>query len=296
MDASGLVEFERHRPRLFALAYRMFGSAAEAEDAVQETYLRWDASNRAEIRSAEAWLTTILVNLCRSWLDSARARREMYVGPWLPEPVPTAHGELGPLESAEQRELVSLAFLTLAERLSPTERAVFVLREAFGYAHREIADMLGLTEANSQQVYRRAAHRVQEERPRFEPAPAHARELVEKFLNAAQSGDLAALESMFTADIVALADGGAKVNAAKRPIVGAEKVARYLVGLFSKIPTVAATVAIGIEEVNAAPAFVVRDGEAVLATVSATFDGESIAALQLVVNPDKLVFFQRAGL
>ncbi|MEC3958680.1 RNA polymerase sigma-70 factor [Nocardia sp. CDC153] len=289
MDADGLVEFERHRPRLFALAYRMLGSAAEAEDAVQETYLRWDATNRAEIRSAEAWLTTVLVNLCRSWLDSARARRETYVGPWLPEPVPTGRGELGPLESAEQRELVSMAFLTLAERLSATERAVFVLREAFGYAHREIADMLGLTESNAQQVYRRAAHRVREERPRFESAPAHARELVEKFLSAAQSGDLAALESMFTADIVAVADGGAKVHAAKRPIVGIAAVLRYLAGLFAKVPD--ATFA--IEEINAAPAFVVHQGQSLVGVMSVTFDGERIAGLQFVVNPDKLAYFAR---
>ncbi|MFE5287543.1 RNA polymerase sigma-70 factor [Nocardia sp. NPDC056611] len=286
-----MVEFERHRPRLFALAYRMLGSAAEAEDAVQETYLRWHGTDRTDIRSVEAWLTTILVNLCRSWLDSARARRETYVGPWLPEPVPTGHGQLGPLESAEQRELVSMAFLALAERLSPTERAVFVLREAFGYAHREIADMLGLTESNAQQVYRRAAHRVHEEKPRFESAPAHARELVEKFLSAAQSGDLAALESMFTADIVALADGGSKVNAAKRPIVGAEKVARYLLGLFGKIPSFGADISVAIEEVNAAPAFVVRADGAVLGTISVGFDGDSIASVQLVVNPDKLTYF-----
>ncbi|APA94366.1 RNA polymerase sigma-70 factor [Nocardia seriolae] len=289
MDADGLVEFERHRPRLFALAYRMMGSAAEAEDAVQETYLRWDTSDRTGIRSAEAWLTTILVNLCRSWLDSARARREAYVGPWLPEPVPTGRGELGPLESAEQRELVSIAFLTLAERLSPTERAVFVLREAFGYAHREIADMLDLTEANAQQVYRRATHRVHEERPRFEPAPAHARELVEKFLDAAQSGDLAALEAMFTADIVAVADGGTRINAAKVPIVGAAKVARYLVGLFTKVPGVD----FAIEEVNGAPAFVARLRGTVMGIVSAGFDGGSIDSVRLMVNPDKLVYFGR---
>ncbi|WP_369028530.1 sigma factor, partial [Nocardia farcinica] len=111
--------------------YRMLGSAAEAEDAVQETYLRWEAAERTEIRSAQAWLTTVVVNLCRTWLDSARARRESYVGPWLPEPVPTGAGELGPLESAQERELVSMALLTALERLSPVERAVFVLREAF---------------------------------------------------------------------------------------------------------------------------------------------------------------------
>lgn len=289
MDADGLVEFERHRPRLFALAYRMLGSASEAEDAVQETYLRWDATLRTEIRSAEAWLTTVLVNLCRSWLESARARRETYVGPWLPEPVPTGRGELGPLESAEQREMVSIAFLALSERLTPAERAVFVLREAFGYAHREIADMLGFTEANSQQLYRRATQRVREDRARFDPAPAHSFALLEKFLNAAQSGDVAALEAMFTADIMATADGGGKLNAARRPVVGLDRVAHYLVKLCTvDLPGFA----LDIEEVNGASAVVARAGGQVVGVVFAEFIGDSIAAAQVVVNPDKLAYFR----
>ncbi|WP_067830677.1 RNA polymerase sigma-70 factor [Nocardia inohanensis] len=294
MDAAGLTEFELHRPRLFALAYRMFGSASEAEDAVQETYLRWESSRRDEIRSAEAWLTTILVNICRNWLDSARARRETYVGPWLPEPVHTAHGELGPLESAEQREMVSLAFLALMERLAPAERAVFVLREAFGYAHREIADMLDLTEANSQQLYRRAALRVREDRPRFEPAPAHTRELLEKFLVAAASGDVPALENLFVADIVSVADGGTKIKAARRAVVGAAKVANYLVHLFSHDIMRVPDLAVAVENVNGAPAIVVRGGGGVLGIVGVDFSGDRVAALQLVVNPDKLDYFARA--
>ncbi|MCU1643691.1 MAG: polymerase sigma factor SigJ [Nocardia sp.] len=289
MDAGGLVEFERHRPRLFALAYRLLGSASEAEDAVQETYLRWAAADRAEIRSAEAWLTTVLVNLCRTWLDSARARRETYLGPWLPEPVAT--GELGPLESAEQRELVSLAFLTLLERLTAAERAVFVLREAFGYAHREIADMLDLTEANSQQLYRRATLRVREERPRFDPAPAHARALFEKFLTAAGSGDVAALEAMFTADIVSVADGGDKVNAARRAVLGAGRVARYVVWLFGHdVPDLSLT----IEDVNGAPTVVARAADVTILIASAEFADGRLASLRLVVNPDKLAYFRRA--
>ncbi|MRH91976.1 RNA polymerase sigma-70 factor [Nocardia sp. SYP-A9097] len=291
MDAGELVEFERHRPRLFALAYRMLGSASEAEDAVQETYLRWAGSAHAEIRSPEAWLTTILVNLCRSWLDSARARRETYVGPWLPEPVATGAAELGPLESVEQRELVSLAFLTLLERLTPAERAVFVLREAFGYAHREIADMLDLTEANSQQLYRRATQRVRDDRPRFDPAPAHAYELYEKFLAAAGSGDVASLEAMFTADIVSVADGGGKINAARRPVVGAAKVARYLVSLFATdIPGLS----VGVEDVNGAPAWVARAQGATVMVADADIVGDRLAALRLIVNPDKLAYFMRA--
>ncbi|MFB8009063.1 RNA polymerase sigma-70 factor [Nocardia sp. NPDC056000] len=291
MDAGAVVEFERHRPRLFALAYRMLGSASEAEDAVQETYLRWAGSANAEIRSPEAWLTTILVNICRNALDSARARRETYVGSWLPEPVATGAGELGPLESVEQRELVSLAFLTLLERLTPAERAVFVLREAFGYAHREIADMLELSEANSQQLYRRAAQRVREDRTRFDPAPAHAYALIEKFLTAAQSGDVGALEAMFTADIVSVADGGDKINAARRAVVGASRVARYLVGLLSRdFPGLSLTA----EDVNGAPALVARTGDAVIGVVGVDFADGQVSALHLVVNPDKLAYFQRA--
>ncbi|WP_229434796.1 sigma factor [Nocardia farcinica] len=130
MEPDGLREFQAHRPRLFALAYRMLGSATEAEDAVQETYLRWAGADRSQIRTPEAWLTTAVVNLCRTWLVSARARRESYVGPWLPEPVPTA--ELGPLETVELRESVSLALLTALERLNPLERAVFVLHCSAG--------------------------------------------------------------------------------------------------------------------------------------------------------------------
>ncbi|WP_280262224.1 RNA polymerase sigma-70 factor [Nocardia wallacei] len=289
MDEAGLAEFERHRPRLFALAYRMLGAAGEAEDAVQEAYLRWEGTDRAEIRSAEAWLTTVVVNLCRTWLDSARSRRETYIGPWLPEPVPTGRGELGPLESAEQRELVSMALLTVLERLSPVERAVFVLREAFDYAHREIADMLELTEANSQQLYSRARRRVRAEHARFETTPAHARELFDRFLAAARTGDVAALEQMFTADIVAVADGGGKITAARRPIVGAAKVARYLSGLFAReIPGLDLTV----EEINGAPAAVARVDGTVLVVGTADLTDTNISTVRLILNPDKLTHIE----
>lgn len=291
MDEKGLTEFEAHRPRLFSLAYRMLGTASEAEDAVQETYLRWEATDRAEIRSSEAWLTTVIVNLCRSWLDTARSRREMYVGPWLPEPVRTDRGELGPLESAEQREQISLAMLTLLERLTPTERAVFVLREAFGYPHREIAEMLELTEANSQQLYSRARQHVRSGRVRFDVTPDRARELFERFLTAARVGDISALEQMFTADIVAMADGGGKVTAARRPVVGAARVARYLAGLFTRdVPGLA----IAIEEVNGAPAVVARVGGDVLLVGSADLSAEGVSAVRLIVNPDKLTHFAHA--
>ncbi|WP_324195455.1 RNA polymerase sigma-70 factor [Nocardia terpenica] len=291
VDEAGLAEFERQRQRLFALAYRMLGSASEAEDAVQETYLRWEAADRAELRSPEAWLTTVVLNLSRSWLDSARARRETYVGPWLPEPVPTGRGELGPLESAEQRESVSLAMLTLLERLTPAERAVFVLREAFGYPHREIAAVLDLTEANAQQLYRRARHRIRDDRARFDPDPAHADRLFERFLAAARGGDVAALRELLAADVVATADGGGIVNAARRPVTGADRVARYVVGLLARdIPGLE----LSIEQVNGAPAAVARVAGHVLLIGSIDSVGDRISAVRIMVNPDKLAYFARA--
>nr|WP_246461432.1 RNA polymerase sigma-70 factor [Nocardia transvalensis] len=285
-----MAEFESHRARLFALAYRMLGAAGEAEDAVQETYLRWETADRGEIRNAEAWLTTVVVNLCRTWLDSARARRETYVGPWLPEPVPTAAGQLGPLESAEQRELVSLAMLTLLERLSPVERAVFVLREAFDYGHREIAAMLALTEANSQQLYSRARRRVRTGNARYAATPDQARALFERFVAAARAGDIAALESMFAADIVATADGGGETTAARRPIVGAARVARYLVGLFATdIPGLELT----LEEINGSPAAVARVNGSVLLVGATDSTTDGVSAVHIVVNPHKLAYLAR---
>ncbi|TQM30086.1 RNA polymerase sigma-70 factor [Nocardia bhagyanarayanae] len=292
MEPDGLREFQAHRPRLFALAYRMLGSATEAEDAVQETYLRWDGTDRATIRSAEAWLTTAVVNLCRTWLVSARARRETYAGPWLPEPVPTADGELGPLETVEERELVSLALLTALERLNPVERAVFVLREAFGYAHREIADMLDLTEAASQQAYRRAGQRVRDGRTRFAIEPAHARALIQRFLDAARSGEIDELGRMLAADVTATADGGGRINAARRPVHGADRVARYLAGLFRwAVPGME----IGIEEVNGALSVVVRVAGNPMLMVGFELDGDLVDELLLVVNPDKLAYLAAAG-
>lgn len=292
MEPDGLREFEEHRPRLFALAYRMLGAAGEAEDAVQETYLRWDGADRGNIRSAEAWLTTVLVNICRTWLVSARARRESYVGPWLPEPVPTARGELGPLETVEERELVSLALLTALERLTPIERAVFVLREAFGYAHREIADMLDVTETNSQQIFRRAGLRVREGKARFDISAEHARELVERFTKAAREGDVESLERLLAADVSATADGGGKINAARRPVHGANNVARYLAGLLRwEVPGMRLLV----EEVNGAPAVVARvDGAPLLVMGIDVADGV-VTVLRLIVNPDKLSYFAESS-
>ncbi|MFD6271132.1 RNA polymerase sigma-70 factor [Nocardia asteroides] len=289
MESDGVAEFLIHRPRLFALAYRMFGAASEAEDAVQDTYLRWADADRAQIANPEAWLTTVTVNLCRSALVSARARRETYVGPWLPEPVPTGAGALGPLETVEARESVSLALLTALERLNPVERAVFVLREAFGYPHADIAAMLDLTEANSQQILHRASARVRTGKQRFTVPAAHARELIDRFLLAAATGDVTALRALLADDVVSTADGGGKVTAARRPVRGGDLVARYLLGL-TKFLTPASS--FSVDEINGEPALVVR-ADGVVASSVMLFDLDAdglVDAIHIVVNPDKLGF------
>src|SRR3982751_5150607 len=188
LTAGDVDRFELSRPRLEAIAYRLLGSADEAEDVVQETFLRWQAADVDRVEVPEAWLTKVLTNLCLNQLTSARARRETYVGEWLPEPPLARDPMLGPADTAEQRESVSYAVLALLERLSPNERAVYVLREAFGYTHREIADILDITEAASQQIFHRAKRHVADGRARAEVDRAAARRIVEEFLAAATSG------------------------------------------------------------------------------------------------------------
>ncbi|MET9358797.1 RNA polymerase sigma factor SigJ [Streptomyces sp. NPDC006617] len=226
---SAADEFERHRPRLFGIAYRMLGSAHEAGDAVQDAWPRFASADRAGIEQPGAWLARVVTNLCLTRLTSARARRESYVGTWLPEPVVTADGTLGPLESAEQRDAVSTALLLLLERLTPTERAVYVLREAFAYGYREIAGVLDLGEANCRQLHRRAVRRVGEPGSRFEPVPGRRERLVASFLTAAREGDLAGLEKLLAEDVTWWSDGGGKVSAARRPVEGRDKVLRFVV-------------------------------------------------------------------
>src|SRR5690606_16831616 len=223
--------FEAARPRLEAIAYRLLGSAGEAEDAVQETFLRWQAADVERIEVPEAWLTKVLTNLCLNHLTSARARRETYVGEWLPEPLLAGDPMLGPADTAEQRESVSYAVLTLMERLSPAERAVYVLREAFDYPHREIADILDISESASQQTYHRAKRRVAEGKARAHIDESAARRIVEEFLAAAASGRIEPLVRMLTEDAMAIGDGGGKVPARVKPFLGAEAVARLVRGL-----------------------------------------------------------------
>ncbi|MHB9863103.1 RNA polymerase sigma-70 factor [Streptomyces sp. YIM S03343] len=290
MTTAPADEFERHRPRLFGLAYRMLGSAHEAEDTVQDAYLRFSGADRDGIEHPAAWLAKVVTNLCLTHLTSARARRERYVGSWLPEPVVTSDGTLGPLESAEQREAVSTAMLLLLERLTPAERAVYVLREAFGYGHREIAGVLDLTEANTRQIYRRAVKRVDEGESRFDPAPAQRDELIASFLTAAQDGDLAGLEKLLAADAVWWSDGGGKVTAALHPIEGGDKIARFLAGGAAQFM---AGLNFTAAEINGTQALLAWRNGTLTAAITLEWRNGTIAQVQSVVNPDKLGYVGR---
>ena len=284
--------FEDSRARLEAVAYRLLGSASDAEDAVQDTFLRWQAADRERVATPEGWLTKVLTNLCLNQLTSARARRETYVGTWLPEPVLAGDRMLGPVDLVEQRESVSMAVLTLMERLSANERVVYMLHAAFGYPHGEIAEILDLTESNCQQIYRRAKQHVAEDRARVKVDEAAARKIVEEFLAAATSGETQRLVRLLTDDAMSVGDGGGTVPARTTPIIGALAVARFLRGLFK--PTQATRDLVGgraalyADGANGGPALVVVVGDRVVAVMSLEVTSEGIAAIRVQVNPDKL--------
>nr|WP_236809200.1 RNA polymerase sigma factor SigJ [Amycolatopsis albispora] len=261
----------------------MLGEAAEAEDVVQEAYLRWEKSE--PVGTPPAWLTRVVTNLCLNRLTSARARRERYTGPWLPEPVVS---EPGPAETAEQRDSLRYGVLVLLERLTPAERAAFVLREGFDYSHREIADILGVTEANARQLYRRAREHVGEPRKRFEASADERRGIVERFLAATLDGDLPALERLLTEDVVAWSDGGGKVGAGRRPILGRAKVLRFLTGLGGHPRARAAEFT--VEVVNGEPALLVFEAGALIAVMVPELRDGRCAEIRTVLNPDKLAF------
>ncbi|MET9021875.1 RNA polymerase sigma-70 factor [Actinopolymorpha sp. NPDC004070] len=292
LTPSDVDRFERARPRLEAIAYRLLGSAHEAQDVVQETFLRWHAADVDRIEVPEAWLTKVLTNLCLNQLTSARARRETYVGRWLPEPLLAGDPMLGPADTAEQRESVSYAVLTLMERLSPDERAVYVLREAFGYPHREIAEILDITEAASQQILHRARKHVELGKARSEIDQAAARRIVEEFLAAATSGRTDELVRLLTKDAIAIGDGGGKVPARTKGFEGAVAVAKFVWGLFKPAESKRAIVG-GLPEIhawaaNGEPAVVAVVAGRVVAVMCLEVTAEGITACRMQANPDKL--------
>ncbi len=280
-------DVEQYRPRLFGIAYRMLGSVTDAEDAVQEAYLRWQqAQARDEVIVApEGWLIAVLTRLCIDQLRAARTTREAYIGPWLPEPlVSTAGKDVG--EVVEMAEAISMAFLIMLERLSPVERAVFLLHEVFGYAHAEIAGIVGKSEAACRQHLRRAKERIRLDRPRFQTSAEIGERLAAEFLRACTDGDLPGLLTILTDDVELVADSGGKAAAPPRPIRGAVAVARLLVSLMRRAPRNWTITRVAI---NGDPGFVAydNDGEPI-AAVALEMSESRVAAIRLIRNPDKL--------
>jgi RNA polymerase sigma-70 factor (ECF subfamily) len=270
-----MSSFEQHRKLLWSIAYRMLGSASEAEDVVQETYLR-SRSMPEEVASERAYLSSIVTRLCLDHWKSARVRRESYVGPWLPEPVRT--------DSTVDPSSISFAFMVLLESLSPLERAVYLLGQVFDYTHAEIAAIVGRDEAACRQLMHRARERIVAQRPRFAPSRESHRRLLEGFQAACERGDLAALENLLAQDAVSVSDGGGQVHAARRPVHGATRVAKLYVGLFRK----ARSATFEIVELNALPTLVVRIAGTVRAIVDIETDGTRILAVRNIANPQKL--------
>jgi RNA polymerase sigma-70 factor (TIGR02957 family) len=289
-----LAAFDRHRRLLFSVAYQMLGSVADAEDVVQDAWLRWSAADRGGVIDPRAYLVQITSRLALDRMDSARARRESYVGPWLPEPLLTGGAPVAsapqapaPEDAAELGEQVSLALLVVLETLSPAERAVFVLREVFGMSVAEVAGALNRSESAVRQMAHRAREHVQARQPRFGADRQSQQEVTERFFAAVAGGDMEALLAALAPDVVLISDGGGKASAARRPITGADKVARFLVGIAEKggdIPGLRIEVA----EVNGSPAIVGWVGAEPFGSISLTVSEGLIEQVLVVVNPDKL--------
>jgi RNA polymerase sigma-70 factor (ECF subfamily) len=283
--SNSLAVFEQHRALLFSIAYRMLGSVADAEDAVQEAFLRWQRASESDIRSPRAFLVTVVSRLCINQLQSARARREEYVGEWLPEPLVTDPGS-DPSEVARVDESVSMALLLLLERLSPAERAVFLLHEVFDLQHAEIAEALSVTEANSRQLLRRAQQHVQLARPRFRAPSGEHLELLQSFTEAARRGDLDHLVSMLSSDVVMHTDGGGKASALLLPIYGPDRVATATLHGLRKLLSL--NVRQRVVEINGQPGVVsYRDGRPQSVFTIEAKDGR-VRAIYIVTNPEKL--------
>ena len=282
----GPADFVQYRGLLLSIAYRMLGSVTDAEDMVQETFVRWQQAQGTEIQSPRAFLVTVISRLCINHLQSARVRREEYVGQWLPEPLLTGpDGDpLGKI--IEIDESLSLAFLVLLERLTPVERAVFLLREVFDYDYAEIAPILGQSEANCRQISRRAQRSVAARRPRFESSPEQEERLMGSFLDACMHGDMEGLLALLSEDVTLWSDGGGKARAALNPIRGADKVARFFSGVLRKAPP---GFFIRRARINGHLGFVgyFEDGSPQSVTTFDAAEG-SIRAIRLVVNPEKL--------
>jgi RNA polymerase sigma-70 factor, ECF subfamily len=283
-----MESFETYRPYLFSIAYRMLGSAMDAEDMVQETYLRYQTHQPEHVDSLKAYLTTILTRLCMDQLQLAHRKREQYVGPWLPEPILTEETAetSDPEKRVDMQESISLAFLMLLEQLQPFERAVFLLREVFGYEFAEIAAMLEKSEAACRRSFSRAKQHLREHRPRFSASRETHQQLLTGFFRAVQVGDMDTLTDMLAEDVTLWADGGGKSRgAATRPVLGRDFVARFVLGTRRFWPE-GSHVELG--EVNGQPALVIHvDGQA-FAVLTVDVEQGRIQTIRIFANPEKL--------
>jgi len=293
MTTDPSATFEPHRRRLLGLAYRMLGSMAEAEDAVQEAYLRWHAADRAGVSDARAFLMTTTTRICLDVLRSARVRREEYVGPWLPDPV-TDTESLAPDAQTELSEDLSVALLLALDRLSPLERAAFLLHDVFDYSFAQVADALGRNEAACRQLASRARTRVRAARPAgaipargspSSPDPRHA-QLLSAFMNASRSGDVASLTRLLASDARLVSDGGGKVPAALNVIEGADRVAAFLAGVVRK--GWIDEVSVRVDTINGLPGLIVSGPAGLIQTNAFDIEGDVVKAIYVVRNPDKL--------
>jgi RNA polymerase sigma-70 factor (TIGR02957 family) len=295
--------FDEHRDLLVAVAYRMLGSVTDAEDAVQEAWLRWSNVDHSEVKDPRAFLVRVTTRLAIDQLRRAKARRESYVGPWLPEPVLTEQED--PAGDLAMAESVSMAMLVVFETLSPLERAVFVLREAFGMPHAEIAEVLGRREEAVRQLARRARDHVRERRTRFDADQDEQREVTACFLKATSTGDLEALMEVLSPGVELVADGGGKALAPRRPVVGAEKVARFLVAIVDEEQTARFLRSVGSESseevrvhvapVNGEPGVVITAGGEPISALVLEVSGGAVQTIRLVANPEKLAGVRGIG-
>ncbi|MFC8682582.1 RNA polymerase sigma-70 factor [Microbacterium ureisolvens] len=280
--------FGEHRRRIFGIAYRMLGTVADAEDIVQETWIRWQNADRTDIREPAAFLATVATRLSINATQSAHARRETYIGPWLPEPVNT---DADPSLGAERGEALQFAILLMLEKLTPTERAAYILREALDYPYERIADVVGATVASARQLVSRARKHLASAR-RAEVAAAEQRRLLEAFLVAAQKGDVSSLERLFAEDVVSYTDGNGVKLAARIPVAGRSRVAKFVAAFSGHFWT---GKTIDWVEVNGQPAATLSEGGTVTTIVTVTAAEDGIRQLLWVMSPDKLGHVAQVG-
>ncbi len=294
MTNPDIDSFEAYRPLMFSIAYRMLGTITEAEDIVQEAYLRYQRVPPEEIGSLKAFLSTVVTRLCLNHLELARNQRETYIGPWLPEPALTASDpRFIPTNRAELHDSISMAFLVLLEQLSPLERAVFLLREVFDYDYGEIAAIMEKDEAACRQLFSRARKHIANHRPRFKPDPNEHRQLLKQFVEAVTTGDVQGVIQLLADEVTLTADGGGKLlNALKQPLHGSEAVARFLIASPSRVEVPLTPDYI---EVNGEPSLILRapDGEVRLVMTIDEREGK-IQDVWVVGNPDKLAAINKA--